>query len=87
MCASENEIKLLFVIGLATDFCVQASVRSALTTSNGRWTTYIVKDGVRGVDAANSEAALARLSGEGAIVVGIDEVAGILCDERMRSSW
>lgn len=75
---AENDIEFLVVIGLATDFCVLASVRSALATSNGRWKTYVVREGVRGVDAGNSEKALERLGEEGAIVVGVDEVAGIL---------
>lgn len=69
-----TQIKNLFIMGLATDFCVKATVLSALEESEGRWKTWIVREGCRGVDAERSEKVLDELERMGAKVVSVQEV-------------
>jgi nicotinamidase/pyrazinamidase len=60
-----EEVTGVTIVGLATDVCVkhtaQDAVREALRVT-------IVRDGVRGIDATDSEDALTRLSELGAVV-------------------
>ena len=60
-----EEITAVTIVGLATDVCVkhtaQDAIREALRVT-------IVRDGVRGIDAQDSEDALADLSNAGAVV-------------------
>ncbi len=54
------------IVGLATDVCVLHTAQDALKES---LRVTIERDAVRGIDAADSEKALADLSAAGALVV------------------
>ena len=63
----------LFVMGLATDYCVQFTVLDALRLG---FETVLVTDGCRGVDqsAGDSAAAVTRMNSEGARLMTSDRV-------------
>ena len=63
----------LFVMGLATDYCVQFTVLDALRLG---FETVLVTDGCRGVDqaAGDSVAAVTRMNSEGARLMTSDHV-------------
>ena len=72
----DHQITSLYVVGLATDFCVRASVLAALKASDHadlHWTTTVVKEGCRGVDAGKSRETLEELKTAGARVVSIED--------------
>lgn len=60
-----EEIDAVTVVGLATDVCVKHTAADALRET---LRVTIVRDGIRGIDARDSERALAELSESGAIV-------------------
>jgi nicotinamidase/pyrazinamidase len=60
-----EEIDAVTIVGLATDVCVKHTAADALRET---LRVTIVRDGVRGIDADDSERALAELSESGAIV-------------------
>jgi nicotinamidase/pyrazinamidase len=64
----ERWISRLYVLGLATDYCVKHSVLDALALGFEVW---LIEDGCRGVELApgDSERAIAKMRGEGAAVV------------------
>ncbi|KAL8279299.1 hypothetical protein RQP46_008336 [Phenoliferia psychrophenolica] len=64
----------VFVVGLATDFCVRASVLAALKANSPPWKVFVVREAVRGVDPKAEErvAVLKELEAAGAKVVSID---------------
>ncbi len=67
-------IRRLVVGGLATDYCVRASVLSALEQG---FEVLVLRDAVRGVDVqpGDSEKALTEMQGRGAKLVALDEVS------------
>ncbi|KAM0751581.1 isochorismatase family hydrolase [Meredithblackwellia eburnea MCA 4105] len=66
-------ISELFVVGLATDYCVKASVLSALEPSSSFIkNVYVIEEAVKGVDPTASAQVLKQLAQEGAKVVSID---------------
>ncbi len=75
------EIDTLYVMGVATDFCVKFSVLDALAEG---FAVSLITDGCRGVnlEAGDSERALAEMKGAGAKLIVSEEVAGILTEER-----
>jgi nicotinamidase/pyrazinamidase len=62
----QEEVEAVTVVGLATDVCVLHTAEDAL--KEGLRVT-IERDGVRGIDAGDSEAALTALSDAGAAVL------------------
>ncbi|ORY80723.1 Isochorismatase-like protein [Leucosporidium creatinivorum] len=73
-----HKITHLFICGLATDYCVRATVLDALAASaeaqagGGGWEVLVVKEGVRGVDGSREEEVLKELEGRGAKVVSVE---------------
>lgn len=67
----ERGIDELWIVGLATDYCVRAT---ALDAAELRLATYVVKEGVRGVDlaAGDSERALDDMREAGVHVVSVE---------------
>lgn len=65
---SERAIREIFVMGLATDYCVRATVLDGLRHG---FTTYLVKAGTRGVNRKvdDSERALKEMENHGAQIV------------------
>ncbi|GAA5847946.1 hypothetical protein JCM3766R1_005916, partial [Sporobolomyces carnicolor] len=62
--------------GLATDYCVRASVLSALEEAaslpeSQRWEVYVVREAVRGVHADREDETLRELETRGARIVDI----------------
>jgi nicotinamidase/pyrazinamidase len=74
---SGAKINRIFVVGLATDYCVRASVISALDEVSKlpaaeKWEVYVVKEAVRGVHPEREEEVLRELESRGARIVSID---------------
>ncbi|GAA5887896.1 hypothetical protein JCM16303_007375 [Sporobolomyces ruberrimus] len=70
-------IKVLVVAGLATDFCVRATVLSALAESaqlprSEQWRVFVVREAVRGVHVEREDQVLNELEAEGARIVSVD---------------
>lgn len=68
-----KEVKRLVVGGLATDYCVRASVLDALERG---FEVLVLRDAVRGVDVqpGDSEKALAEMQSKGAKLVALEDV-------------
>lgn len=66
----QHGVKTVFVAGLATDYCVQATAMDALHLG---FATKVVENGVRGVNRSpdDSQKALHRLQGQGARLLRI----------------
>lgn len=67
-------IQDIVVVGLATDYCVKATTLDVLrvaTKLKSLENVYVVREGVRGVDAGASQSALEELAAAGAQVVSI----------------
>ncbi len=64
----EHQVDTLYVVGLATDYCVLYSVLDALTLG---FKAYVVADACRGVDLApdDSAAALQKMKQAGAVII------------------
>ncbi|GAA6023323.1 hypothetical protein JCM10207_006234 [Rhodosporidiobolus poonsookiae] len=70
---ADAQIDTLVVCGLATDFCVRASVLDALALSQKKgWDILVVREGVRGVDPDQEEHVLRELEEAGARVVSVE---------------
>ncbi|CEQ39239.1 SPOSA6832_00743, partial [Sporobolomyces salmonicolor] len=71
---TEAHIDTLVVCGLATDFCVRASVLAALEAGKAArtpWNVLVVKEAVKGVYPDQEESVLRELEAAGARVVSI----------------
>lgn len=70
----EKGVRRLVVGGLATDYCVRASVLGALERG---FEVLVLRDAIRGVDVqpGDSERALAEMQQKGAKLVSLEEVA------------
>ncbi|GAA5913569.1 hypothetical protein JCM5296_001427 [Sporobolomyces johnsonii] len=78
----EAHIDTLVVCGLATDFCVRASVLAALEAGQAArtpWKVLVVKEAVKGVHPDEEERVLSELEAAGAKVVSIagDELRAV----------
>lgn len=64
----------LYVMGLATDYCVLYTVLDALSLG---WETFVVVDGCRGIEAERGdvERALARMRSAGAVMMRSEAIA------------
>jgi nicotinamidase/pyrazinamidase len=65
-------ISRLFIGGLATEYCVLNTVRDALTY---RYTAFVLKDAVRGIDDNASRSALKEMAGLGAILIDFEALS------------
>jgi len=74
-------IDTLYVVGIATDVCVEATVRDALGVNTGDYTVYVVHDATAAVlgDQANFDASVAAMEGMGATLVTAQEVLDMTC--------
>lgn len=68
-----KNVDALYVVGLATDYCVKFSVMDAL---NLGFKTTVVPEGVRGVDLneGDSQKALDEMKDVGAVIVSLDTI-------------
>lgn len=64
----DREVEALYVLGLATDYCVKFTVLDALREGFG---TYVIEDGCRGVDLqpGDAEAAIAEMRKSEAVIL------------------
>lgn len=60
----EREVTRVFVAGLATDYCVRATVLDAVKAG---FETVLIEDGCRGVDDGQSAAALEEMTAAGVV--------------------
>ena len=69
----EKRVAQLYIVGLATDYCVKFTVLDALELG---FETYVVREGVRGIDqqAGDVERALQEMQAKGAHLVSESEV-------------
>lgn len=72
---NENNIKTLYVTGLATDYCVKFTVLDALELG---YEVFVVKDACRGVNVNEGDVdkALSDMKAAGAKIVDSNEVVG-----------
>jgi len=61
----ERGVKRVFVAGLATDYCVRATVLDGLSAG---FPMVVVKDGCRGVSEETTEAALEEMAAAGVVI-------------------
>ncbi len=74
---SKQHIQRLFVMGIATDYCVKFTVLDALALG---YETYVITDGCRGVNilANDSQQAFEEMAAKGANLVTQNEITAIL---------
>ncbi|SOD41076.1 nicotinamidase [Nitrosovibrio sp. Nv4] len=65
-------ISRLFIGGLATEYCVLNTVRDALAY---RYTTFVLRDAVRGIDVDSSRSALEEMARLGANLIDFEVLA------------
>lgn len=65
-------ISRLFIGGLATEYCVLNTVKDALTY---RYTTFVLRDAVRGIDVNSSRSALEEMAHLGANLIDFEALA------------
>jgi len=72
-------ITRIYVAGLATDYCVKATVLDGLRLNYG---VYVVTDAVRAVNVepGDGERALAEMAGNGANLIKSEEIVGAFAD-------
>ncbi|GAA5951382.1 hypothetical protein JCM3765_002465 [Sporobolomyces pararoseus] len=80
-----SRIKRLVVAGLATDYCVRASVLSALEEASelpvpDRWEVFVVREAVRGVHSEREEETLNELEKRGAKIVTLESSSVLKAD-------
>ncbi len=73
----ENQVQQVFVMGLATDYCVKFT---ALDSINCGFKTFLIQDGCRGVNlwATDCEKAIQEMTQAGIRVITSDQVADYL---------
>ncbi len=64
-------VRRLFVGGVATEYCVRATVLDALKLG---FEVFVVEDAVRGIDPSDEERAKNEMVREGAVLVRLDEI-------------
>lgn len=69
-----NDIDTLYILGLATDYCVKFTVLDALKLG---YKVFLVKDGCKGVNLnlKDSENAISEMEKNGAIIVSSDDIS------------
>ncbi len=73
----EKGVKEIFILGLATDYCVKYSVMDALKLE---FTTHLVIDGCRGIDLEEGdiEGAISEMKAAGAEIIHSHEVISVI---------
>ncbi len=73
---ADHQITSVYVVGLATDYCVRATALAALQAAGHavtHWTVTVIEEACRGVDAKKSLEVLDELRRAGARVVSIED--------------
>jgi nicotinamidase-related amidase len=84
---TENEITDIYVVGIATDYCVYYSVIDAIGLG---YSVNLVLDATRGIAGGTVEAAVADMVGQGATMVNSTEVLAMECpvlDDTSDAVW
>jgi nicotinamidase/pyrazinamidase len=81
--SSEN-VKTLFVTGLATDYCVKFTVLDALSLG---YEVYVIEDAVKGVNINDNDVveALEQMAVEGAKIIKSEDVLPLFSEKRSDS--
>lgn len=69
----ENEFVKFFIVGLATDYCVLATVKDIKENWYGN-KVYLISDGIRGVDPDTTKAALDEMKELGVVTITSEEL-------------
>ncbi|KAH0793334.1 bifunctional nicotinamidase/pyrazinamidase [Histomonas meleagridis] len=64
-------VKTLYVLGVATDFCVKSSVIDGLSLG---YKVFVIEDGIAAVDQSNSQAAIDEMKSKGAIFINSKDI-------------
>jgi nicotinamidase/pyrazinamidase len=64
---SDKEIKTIYIMGLATDYCVKFTVLDACELG---FKVFVIEDGCRAINAANGLAAFEEMKKAGADIIG-----------------
>jgi len=78
-----RNIDTLFIVGIATDVCVHATVRDALGDNTGSYTVHVIHDATAAVlgDEANFNSSVAAMEGFGASLLTTAQVLDMSCPE------
>jgi nicotinamidase-related amidase len=72
----ENNVGTIYIMGIATDYCVYYSVLDALTLG---YEVYLVVDASRGIAGETTDAALADMEAKGAMLINSTDVFATEC--------
>jgi len=83
-----RNIDTLYVVGIATDVCVHATVRDALGGNTASYTVYVVHDATAAVlgDQTNFDFAVSQMEQFGATLVTTEQVLNMPCPAEGASS-
>ena len=70
---SMNSVRRLFVAGVATEYCVKASVLDALKLG---YEVFLLTDAIAGVSEEGSREALSEMLSSGAVLLTMEDIAG-----------
>jgi nicotinamidase-related amidase len=79
----ENKVGTIYIMGIATDYCVYYSVLDALTLG---YEVYLVVDASRGIAPETADAALADMEAKGAMVINSTDVFATECPKEEEES-
>lgn len=79
----QKQVTTLFVVGIATDVCVQWTVTDALGFNTADYSVTVIKDATAAVqgDVANYNAAIDTMAAAGATIATTDDVLSMQCGE------
>jgi nicotinamidase-related amidase len=79
----ENNVGTIYIMGIATDYCVYHSVLDALTLG---YHVYLVVDASRGIAQETADAALADMEAKGAMIINSADVFATECPKEEEST-
>jgi nicotinamidase-related amidase len=79
----ENNVGTIYIMGIATDYCVYYSALDALTLG---YEVYLVVDASRGIARETADAALADMEAKGAMIINSTDVFATECPKEEEES-
>lgn len=74
----ENDVDTLYIVGIATDYCVYFTTIDGLTLG---YKVYVVLDATRGIANETIDAAVADMESQGANIISSEDVLAMECPE------
>jgi nicotinamidase-related amidase len=72
----ENDVQTIFVVGIATDYCVYYSAIDALSLG---YDVFVVLDATRGIAPDTVDAAITDMRTNGAVMLNTSDVLSMIC--------